>query len=99
MMILVAWSPNPSCLAIFRFLAGLGFGGVPPTAIALVVEFAPARHRVLFNAIMLAGFGIGGMLAGGLAIHFLSRLGFRGLFSLGALPLVTLIPFSGLAPA
>lgn len=90
MMILVAVAPTPQLLGLFRFLAGLGFGGIPPTAIALVVEFAPPRRRVLSNAIMLSGFSIGGVLAALLSIALLADIGFRGLFALGALPLVTL---------
>ena len=94
MMILVATARTPTLLGLFRFLAGLGFGGIPPTAIALVNEFAPARRKVLFTTIMLAGFGIGGMLAGGLANGLLPRMGFRGLFALGALPLFTIVPLA-----
>ena len=41
MMILAAVAPTPALFALFRFLAGVGFGGIPPTAIAQVYEFAP----------------------------------------------------------
>ena len=39
-MIAVAVAPTPALLGVFRFVAGLGFGGVAPVAIALVVEVA-----------------------------------------------------------
>ena len=94
MMILVALAPSPALLGLFRFLAGLGFGGIPPTAIALVVEFAPPRRKVLFTTVMLAGFGVGGILAGMLSIALLGPIGFRGLFAVGALPLVTVVPLA-----
>ena len=94
MMILVAVAPSPGLFALFRFLAGVGFGGIPPTAIAQVYEFAPENRKVLFNAIMLSGFGIGAILAAGLSILAIGHLGFRGLFGFGALPLVTLVPLA-----
>ena len=94
MMLLVAVAPDPTSLGLFRFLAGLGFGGIPPTAIALVVEIAPAARRHLINGLMLCGFPVGGVLAALLAIAFLQPAGFRALFAVGALPLVTLVPLA-----
>ena len=94
MMLLVAFAPDPTTLGLFRFLAGLGFGGIPPTAIALVVEIAPAARRHLINGLMLCGFPVGGVLAALLAIAFLQPAGFRTLFAVGALPLVTLVPLA-----
>ena len=94
MMVLVATAPDPWSLGLFRFLAGLGFGGIPPTPIALVVEIAPAGRRHLINGLMLCGFPIGGVLAALLAILLLEPAGFRTLFAVGALPLVTLVPLA-----
>ncbi|MBC3191267.1 aromatic acid/H+ symport family MFS transporter [Pseudonocardia sp. C8] len=94
MMLLVAAAPDPTWLGLFRFLAGLGFGGIPPTAIALVVELAPVARRQVLNGLMLCGFPIGGVLAAVLAIALLEPFGFRTLFAIGALPLVTLVPLA-----
>ncbi|SFO42245.1 MFS transporter, AAHS family, benzoate transport protein [Pseudonocardia ammonioxydans] len=94
MMLLVALAPNPWSLGLFRFLAGLGFGGIPPTAIALVVEVAPVARRQVINGLMLCGFPVGGVLAAVLAIVLLEPAGFRTLFAIGALPLVTLVPLA-----
>ncbi len=94
MMLLVSVAPNPLLFGLFRFLAGLAFGGIPPTAIAQAFEFSPPHRRVLFNSIMLSGFGIGAILAGVLALTMLKSVGFRGLFAFGCLPLVTLAPLA-----
>jgi AAHS family benzoate transporter-like MFS transporter len=94
MMLLVAVAPDPWSLGLFRFLAGLGFGGIPPTAIALVMEVAPAARRHAVNGLMLCGFPVGGVLAAVLALAFLESAGFRALFAVGALPLVTLVPLA-----
>jgi AAHS family benzoate transporter-like MFS transporter len=94
MMIGVALAPTPGALGLFRFLAGVGFGGLPPTVVALVVELAPPRRKVLFTTCMSVGFGVGGISAGLVAIALLGEIGFRGLFALGALPLVTIVPMA-----
>lgn len=47
LMLLTAWAPTPELFGIFRFLAGLGLGGVIPTAIALTVEFSKSNKRNL----------------------------------------------------
>lgn len=94
MMLGAALAPGPEVLGVFRFLAGLGFGGIAPTAIALVVEVAPAARRNLLNGVMLAGFPVGGVLAAIVAVGLLEPYGFRLLFGLGVLPLVTLVPLA-----
>ena len=94
MMILAAVSPTPALFALFRFLAGVGFGGIPPTAIAQAYEFAPRDRKVVLTAVMLSGFGIGAILAAELSILLLGHVGFRLMFGFGALPLFTLVPLA-----
>ncbi len=94
MMLLVSVAPTPFLFGLFRFLAGLAFGGIPPTAIAQAFEFSPPHRRVLFNSIMLSGFGVGAILAGVLGLTMAHSLGFRGLFAVGCLPLFTLAPLA-----
>lgn len=94
MMMLVAVAPTLGMFALFRFLAGIGIAGIPPTAIAQVFESAPDNRKVLFNAIMLGGFGVGAILAPAISLLLIGHVGFRGLFAFGALPLVTLVPLA-----
>ena len=89
-------APTPGLFALFRFLAGIGIDGIPPTAIAQVFEFPPDNREVLFNAIMLGGFGIGAIIAPAVSLLLIGHVGFCGLFGLRALPLVTLAPLASL---
>jgi AAHS family benzoate transporter-like MFS transporter len=91
---LCAGAPSPAAFAAFRFLAGLGLGGVMPTTVALTVEWAPPRRRHLFNAVMFSGYSVGGVAAALLAVWLLPGHGFRPLFALGMLPLVTVVPLA-----
>lgn len=65
-----------------------------PTTVALTVEYAPADQHHRYNAVMFSGYSVGGVLAALLAIWFLSDHGFRFLFGLGMLPLVTVVPLA-----
>lgn len=93
-MIAVALAPTPLLLGVFRFIAGLGFGGVAPVAIALVVEVARPREKNLLNALMLAGLPVGGIVAALFALWFGDALGFRGLWAIGASALVLVVPLA-----
>ncbi|WP_084210778.1 MFS transporter [Pseudonocardia acaciae] len=92
LMIGCALAPGPELLGLLRFLAGLGLGGVIPSAIALTVEYAPREHRQLYNALMFAGYSVGGVVAALLALFLLADHGWRPLMAFGAAPLVLVLP-------
>jgi AAHS family benzoate transporter-like MFS transporter len=91
---LCAGAPSPELFGLFRFLAGLGLGGVLPTAIALTVEYAPTHRRNLYNALMFSGFVTGGLLSALLAIPLIPAFGWRVMFWIGVLPLVLIVPLA-----
>ena len=93
-MVLCGFAPNPAFLGIFRFIAGLGLGGVIPSAVALTVEYAPHDRRQLYNAVMFTGYSVGGVLAAVLALALVADYGWRIMFWLGAAPLVLVLPFA-----
>lgn len=79
---------------IGRFFTGIGVGALVATVGALVAEFAPAGQRNRYNAIVYSGVPTGGVLAALAALGLGSALGWRGLFALGALPVVLLLPLA-----
>jgi AAHS family benzoate transporter-like MFS transporter len=89
---LCATAPTPQLLGAFRFLAGLGLGGVIPTASALTIEYAPRRRKDLTYAIMFSGVSVGGMAAAGLGIALIPVLGWRVMFALGLVGLIVVVP-------
>jgi AAHS family benzoate transporter-like MFS transporter len=92
MMLACAVAPGPELFGLFRFLAGLGLGGVIPTAIALTVEYSRPERRNFNNAVMFCGYAVGGVLAALSALALLEQIGFRGMMAIGGLPLVTVVP-------
>ncbi|WP_411733621.1 MFS transporter [Paeniglutamicibacter sp.] len=87
-----AAAPSPEIFGLARLLAGIGLGGVMPTAIALTVEYAPVGRKQLYNALMFVGYSVGGVLAALTALVFIEPLGFRWLIAFGALPALVLVP-------
>lgn len=91
---LCATAPNPELFGLFRFIAGLGLGGVTPTAIALTIEYSPVNRRNFNNALMFSGFSIGGILSALLAIPLVPMFGWRVMFWIGLAPLVLILPLA-----
>lgn len=91
-MLATALAPTPELFGVFRFVTGIGLGGIVPTCVAMTVEFAPRRKRQVTNAVMYSGYSVGGVLAAILALVALPTVDFRWLYAFGALPLVVLLP-------
>ena len=79
---------------LFRFFTGVGVGALVATVGALVAEFAPPGTRNRLNAIVYSGIPAGGVLAALLALLTSDAIGWRGLFWVGALPIVVLLPLA-----
>ncbi|MCE0764653.1 aromatic acid/H+ symport family MFS transporter [Pseudonocardia kujensis] len=91
---LCAAAPNPEVFGLLRFVAGVGLGGVLPSAIALAVEYAPRDRRQLYNSVVHAGYSSGGVICAALAIALLPVGGFRVMFAVGAAPWLLLFPIA-----
>jgi Arabinose efflux permease len=91
---LTALVTNTGMFGLLRFITGVGVGALVATTGALVAEFAPPGKKNLCNAITYSGVPLGSLLAALLAIMLLESIGWRGMFWIGALPLVTLLPLA-----
>lgn len=89
---LIGFTSNIYVFGTFRFIAGLGLGGVMPNAIALMSEYAPKNLKSTSVAIMFSGYSFGGIMAAGLAILLMPQFGWQSLFFIGGIPLL-LLPF------
>ncbi len=90
--LLIAWTTTFNQLLVYRFLAGLGLGGLGPNAVALTSEFAPKRLRAAFVAVQWSALPLGGVAVGLLSSVMLPLWGWQSLFYLGSIvPLVLVI--------
>ncbi|WP_199258127.1 MFS transporter [Paracoccus binzhouensis] len=88
--LLTGFADTPGQFKVFRFIAGLGCGGLMPNAVALMNEYAPRRLRGTMVALMFSGYSVGGMVAACLGIGIIPSLGWQPMFFVAALPLLLL---------
>ncbi|WP_235024616.1 MFS transporter [Caballeronia arvi] len=93
-MAITAMTTTTATFGLMRFVTGLGVGALVATTGALVAEYAPKGRKNLCNAITYSGVPLGSLLAAMLAILLLQHIGWRGMFWIGALPFVTLLPIA-----
>src|SRR3954449_8012401 len=87
-----AFATNPFTFGLLRFLAGIGLGGILPTAIAMINEFARRGKGSTATTIMMTGYHAGAVLSALLGILVISNYGWRWMFILGAIPGMVLVP-------
>jgi MFS transporter, AAHS family, benzoate transport protein len=87
-----AFAPNPFVFGLLRFLAGLGLGGVLPTAIAMVNEFARTGRGGQATTTLMTGYHVGAVATALLGILLIPRWGWGSMFIVGALPALVLVP-------
>lgn len=92
LMACCALAPNPTAFGVGRFLAGLGLGGLIPTAMPLVMEYIGERRRGSGATWMMTGYHVGGLVVAALAIAVLPAFGWRAMFWAGAVPIVVMLP-------
>ena len=84
-------------LVALRLVQGMAIGGALPAAICYVNEVAPTATRGkffgTFQFLMLAGFGLASLLSAWIVPHY----GWRVMFALGVIPMLS-VPFIYLLP-
>ncbi|WEB43948.1 MFS transporter [Streptomyces yunnanensis] len=90
----VALSNGIEPFALFRFVQGLGIGGVVPVAATYISEIARADRRGRFVLLYEMIFPAGLAAASLVAVWVVPHLGWRAMFVIGALPalLAALLP-------
>ncbi len=86
-----AFAPSLRVLLVLRAVFGVAMGGVWGVGAALTFETLPKEGRGFFSGVLQEGYAIGYLLAAGAFGLGFRWLGWRGLFALGAVP-VLLVP-------
>ena len=90
--ILCAFSPTAIVFAGLRLLAGIGLGGLVPSANALVAELVPAKWRSTVATLMMSGVPIGGSIAALVGIPLIPAFGWSAMFLVAVVALLVVIP-------
>ncbi|WP_078543293.1 MFS transporter [Litchfieldia alkalitelluris] len=88
--LLAGLAPNATIFTIMRFIAALGMGGLMPAVIAVMTEYSPKKNRAMIVAAMYCGYSIGAIIASLTGMLLMESLGWRFLYWLGIIPLITL---------
>lgn len=90
--ILCAFAPNAAVFGGLRLLAGIGLGGLVPSANALVAELVPAKWRSTIATLMMSGVPIGGSVAALAGIPLIPAFGWPVMFLMAAVALLVVVP-------
>ncbi|MCV9994145.1 aromatic acid/H+ symport family MFS transporter [Paeniglutamicibacter sp. ZC-3] len=90
--ILCAFAPNPLVFGALRLLAGIGLGGLVPSANAMVAELVPDRWRSTMATLMMSGVPIGGSIAAVTGIWVIPAFGWEAMFLIAVIALVVVVP-------
>ncbi|QGU08067.1 4-hydroxybenzoate transporter PcaK [Corynebacterium occultum] len=91
-LVLTATADSYGELMFWRFITGIGVGGVLGTVTVIVSENSNNRFRGLAMSIYSAGYGLGASLCGVIAANFIPDYGWESVFFAGAgLTLVALV--------
>jgi SHS family lactate transporter-like MFS transporter len=86
-----AFAPSLATLLVLRAVFGLAMGGEWGVGAALALETLPAKRRGFFSGMLQEGYAIGYLLASLVAYFALDRVGWRGMFIIGAAPALLVI--------
>jgi len=81
-----AFAPTLAALLILRALFGFAMGGVWGVGASLALESIPPRTRGLISGILQEGYAAGFFLASAVFFFLFDRIGWRGMFIVGAAP-------------
>jgi benzoate transport len=84
-MLMGSLSESPLELTMWRFITGLGIGGINGCINVVVTEYSNSRLRGFCIGIYAAGFGIGATVGGIAAATLLAEFGWRLIFAMGAI--------------
>lgn len=87
---LCGFTESPTMFSTYRFLAGLGLGGIMPNVIALVTDYAPKSTNIKLVSIMLTSYSVGGILAPLFGIFLMSHFGWESIFWFAGFPLLAI---------
>jgi MFS transporter, AAHS family, benzoate transport protein len=87
---LCALADGPGVFSVLRFLGGLGIGGILPTVLAMVTDYAPGKKANSMVAIVMCFFAIGGILAAFAAMVLIPVVGWQGVYWIALIPVLFL---------
>jgi SHS family lactate transporter-like MFS transporter len=83
-----AFAPTLAVLLILRALFGFAMGGVWGVGASLALESIPPKTRGVISGVLQVGYATGYLLASAVFFFLFDRIGWRGMFIVGATPAI-----------
>src|SRR5580704_15960187 len=83
-----AFAPTLAVLLTLRALFGFAMGGVWGVGASLALESIPPKARGIISGLLQEGYAAGYLLASAVFFFLFDRIGWRGMFMVGAIPAV-----------
>src|SRR5258708_8224376 len=84
--------------AALRFAVGVGVGAAAAVGVPLIVEYTPTRHRTIITSATVIPVSLGVLAASLTAATLLHQIGWRGLATLGFIPLLPAVLIALIMP-
>ncbi len=81
-----AFAPTLAVLLLLRALFGFAMGGVWGVGASLALESIPPKARGIISGLLQEGYAAGYLIASGVFFFLFDRIGWRGMFMVGAVP-------------
>jgi SHS family lactate transporter-like MFS transporter len=88
-----AFAPSVTVLMVIRALFGVGMGGIWGVSSSLAMERINKNARGMVSGLLQSGYAAGNLLAAIVFGILFTTIGWRGMFMVGILPAIILIPF------
>ncbi len=88
-----AFAPSVAGLLLIRALFGVGMGGIWGISSSLAMESIKKEARGVVSGLLQSGYSTGNLLAATVYGLFFTTIGWRGMFMIGIVPAIILIPF------
>jgi MFS transporter, AAHS family, benzoate transport protein len=86
------FSTGATDFGIYRFIAGVGMGGIVPTIVGLATDYSPKTNRTFAVTLVTATIALGATITPLVGYFLIPEFGWRSLFFIGGLPILG-IPF------
>ncbi len=91
-MFLAAGAGSPQTLSVWRFITGIGIGGMLAAINAVANEYSSTKGRSLAMALMVIGYPLGGFFGGLIVKHLLPANDWRAIFQFGGFATLAFLP-------
>jgi MFS family permease len=80
-------------LMFFRFVSGIGIGGMLASTATLTAENAPSKSKVFWVSFVMAGYPIGAVFSGLVSVKIIPMYGWQTMFQIAGLASFITLPF------